>query len=632
MQESWEEYGRFFQLTSALVCIAGYDGYFKELNSAWERVLGYSRSELLSKPWLEFVHPEDREATEEAGRRLTVESREVEGFENRYIKKDGGVAVLRWNVVPSPQERLLYGVAYDVTELRQREFAERLAAARYADLVEQAPALICTYDLDGRFLSVNGNGARALGYEVGEIVGRNLREFVPAEFTEEVDAHFVRVQRRGRDAGCLALTAKDGGRRVLEYSSVLRREPGLEAYVLGYAQDLTEQRHLELELRRVQKLDSIGRLAAGIAHDFNNILSVIASNAELLRRSVAQDAQELREYTEDILAAARNGAKMISQLMSFSRRAELRLETVELQDLVSEAARMLDRLLPDNIEVRVKVQEGLPPIAADRQAVLQILLNLATNARDAMPEGGILEISLWKVLLDDSYRARHPWVSAGEYLCLSCSDTGVGMDADTLERALEPFFTTKPAGKGTGLGLSMVYGLMQQHRGFAHLYSEPARGTVVKLYFPISGSVASSETKAALQGISRSGRGELLLLVEDNELLRRTAKRALNQFGYRVIEASNGREALQTWREHRAEVALILTDFEMPEMGGRELLQAVRAEDPTVPFIFTSGYSVGELGGGVEAGGGVRIVQKPWDLEVLGRVIRAVLDETVRPA
>ncbi|GBD33047.1 Sensor kinase CckA [bacterium HR33] len=630
IRESLEERGRFFQLSSSLMCIAGYDGYFKEINAAWERVLGYSRFELLSRPWLEFVHPEDRQATVEAARRLTIEGREVESFENRYVKADGGVVVLRWNVVPSPEERLLYGVAYDVTELRERERAERLAAARYADLVEQAPALICTHDLGGRFLTVNRNGARALGYEVEEVVGRNLKDFVPREFTGDVDRYLARVRERGWDGGYLTLVSKEGSRRVLEYSSVLRREPDLGIYVLGYAQDVTEERDLERQLRQVQKLDSIGRLTAGIAHDFNNILSVITANAELLRRSVPEEAEDLREDIEDMLRAARNGAKMISQLMSFSRRAELRLEGVELQGVVSEAAGMLDRLLPDNIEVRVEVEEGLPPVAADRQAVLQILLNLATNARDAMPEGGVLTLALSKVSLDDSYSARHPWVAAGEYLCLSCSDTGTGMDAETLERVFEPFFTTKPAGKGTGLGLSMVYGLMQQHRGFAHVYSEPGRGTVVKLYFPAGVAVASMESAAQLQSVSWEGRGECILLVEDNELLRRTARRALTKFGYRVLEAPNGQEGLKTWRERRSEVALVLTDFEMPEMGGRELFQAVRAEDPLVPFVFASGYSVGELGEGVEAGGGVRIVQKPWDLEALGRVIRAVLDESAR--
>ncbi len=384
------------------------------------------------------------------------------------------------------------------------------------------------------------------------------------------------------------------------------------------------RRALEGQLRQAQKMEAIGQLTGGIAHDFNNLLTIILSNVELVKSDLLPGEEGAPDLAE-IEAAARKGAAMVRKLLAFSRTGQLELGPVELTRLVRDLSEMLRRLLPETIAVRVTAARDAPPVLADPGAVEQILLNLATNARDAMPLGGALDIVVESRLLDEEFRDAMGESRAGLYVCLAVADTGGGMEPAVLERLFEPFFTTKPPGVGTGLGMAMVYGLVRQHGGLVDVETAPRRGTTVRVYFP---AAARGEAPARPRESPPPGAGgsETILLVEDEAGIRRVAQRALERAGYRVLTAEDGVEGLDVVRAHGGEIRLVVSDVVMPRCGGPELREAVLRAGHSMPFLFMSGYAARDAGVAEKLEPDLPVLHKPWSVtDLLGRV-RQMLD------
>jgi PAS domain S-box-containing protein len=523
-------------------------------------------------------------------------------------------------------------LALDVSRLvraqHERHRVEKALAqseASFRAFVENAVFGMYRSTREGLFTMVNQTLVEMLGYQSAADL---LQQPVPREIQLNPE---VRT-RLLADTGPIDVFRPrevewrrgDGAVVVLRVSGHAVRDAG--GWTMAYeaiVEDVTERRALEEQLRQSQKLEAVGLLAGGIAHDFNNHLTAILGTVELLRTERADDPELVVEM-DSVKRVCELSAELIKKLLAFSRRQRLDLKVVNLPRLVEDAARMLSRVVPEHIEFKLALEPTGSTVEADTGAVEQILLNLVTNARDAMPQGGTLLLQTYATELDEAYCHSQGWDSPGHYVVLAVSDTGIGMDEATRRRAFEPFFTTKPLGSGTGLGLPSVYGLAKQHGGMAHIYSEPGHGTSVKVYFPAVASAepAATPATATLDGLAGN---ETVLLAEDETRVRRAARRILEKFGYTVIEAADGADALERYRERKDDIALVLTDVVMPRLGGPQLVAAMRSEGYLGPVLYTSGYTARDIEQAAILDPGVPLLPKPWTIpDLLGRVRRSL--------
>ncbi len=410
--------------------------------------------------------------------------------------------------------------------------------------------------------------------------------------------------------------------RVLDVAASAHITPGRHLVTI---RDVTESQQMEAQLRQAQKMEAIGLLTGGMAHDFNNLLTVVLANADLVLESLPDGMDELRDEVGQMIQAATRGSEMVKKLLAFSRRETLERRPVSLEVVLAETQALLARLLPSNITVRTDAAPELPGILADPGAVQHMLINLATNARDAMPTGGVLTMrGGFEVAME-----RHDG-SIGPMVTVIVEDTGRGMDEEVLAHLFEPFFTTKAPGEGTGLGMAMIYGLVQQHDGTIDVQSTPGLGTRVTIGLPLAEVTVPNATPRSAMLI-REGATETILLVEDEEMVRRAGRRILEKHGYRVLQAADGAEALMVLRERGAEIALVVSDVVMPRMGGRELYASLREEGFTMPFLFTSGYTDRMSSDTVALDPSVPVLPKPWTWTELTASVRAALDEGFTP-
>ncbi len=621
-------YRELFEQGLGYLCTHTLDGTLLTANPAAAGALGYDPNELAGQPFERLLAPSVRHFFPQYLERLRSTGR-ANGV-LRVLSKGGDEYLwLYRNVVVDEPSSVPYvlGYAQDVTDLRNTILSERQAASDYRALVEYAGYGIYRATMDGRFLMVNPALVAMLGYESeAELLEVNVATDVYAD--DEVRELLVEQHRnadsieefetrwRRRDDKIITVTLS--GRLV-------RNSQGtLECYEM-FAKDVSEQRALEEQLRHAQKMELVGQLTGGMAHDFNNLLTVILANAALIGAALPANAEGTRTDLEELEAAARRGGAMIKRLLSFSRRVQFPPQPVDIGELLQEFVATLRRLLPETIEIAVENDLALPQVQADPGAVEQIVVNLATNARDAMPDGGILRLEARHARLDASHRAQHGWGNPGQYVRLSATDSGTGMDEEVRVKIFEPFFTTKEAGQGTGLGMPMIYGLIKQHGGFVDVESERDKGTTVQVYFP-----ATTQRPALFMPVQSSeeltGGTETILVVEDEEPVRRAAQRILERFGYRVLLAPDGEEGLQVYQDN-LNVGLVITDVMMPKMNGSQLHRAVREGNPASKFLFISGYNAEELKKTVHMDPAVPFMQKPWTpTEFLIRV-REVLDQ-----
>ena len=516
------------------------------------------------------------------------------------------------------------GVGTDVSERCRAEVALRRSEESHRALVQHASYAIYRSSVDGRFLTVNPALVRMLGYESEQqLLAVDLAVDIYAD-PDERQRILARFEGADVVEGVeVAWRRRDGEEILVRLSGRAVRRPGgaIDCFET-IAEDVTERRALEEQLRQSQKMEAIGQLTGGIAHDFNNLLTIILANAQLVAKALPAPQGDAHADLRDVMSAALRGRVMVKELLGFARRSRLELQSVHLGGLIGDLSGFLRRILPADVEIVTASEEDLPDVRADVHATEQILFNLVTNARDAMPDGGVLRIETRRVHLTEDQRQAWGSVRAGEHVCLSVGDTGVGMDEETRTHMFEPFFTTKPAGKGTGLGLSTVYGLVKQHGGGIDVDSEPGKGTRFRIYFPTADGVAA--VVRPLPGVAEVRGGlETILVVEDDDQLRRSVKRILEAAGYQTVTAADGLEALEALRQTTG-VRLVFSDLVMPRLGGRALYDAARREGHTTPFLFASGYSDPDRAASLDPS--VPLLHKPWTEEdLLGR-IRAILD------
>ena len=504
----------------------------------------------------------------------------------------------------------------------------RRSELNFRSLVTNAPYGICRCDASGKVLDANPAFLELLGYSSAEqMIGRQIFEFYA-----DADQWFILadcLRARGPFKGLTAEWKRaDGTTTGVRVSgrSVSNGKKEAVAFEL-FAEDVTERRALEQQLRQSQKMEAVGRLAGGIAHDFNNLLMVITGYSEFLLERLG-DAPELRAPAQEIASAAERASSLTRQLLAFSRKQMLAPKIVSLNDIVTENLKMLTRMIGEDVDLVMLPGNSLWSVRADAGQIEQVIMNLAVNARDAMPTGGKLTIETSNVTLDEDYSRIHAPLLPGDYVMLAIGDTGAGMDGETQARIFEPFFTTKGQ-KGTGLGLSTVYGIVKQSGGYIWVYSEVGRGTTFKIYLPRVASIG--ETAAAQPAVSAEAQKaepgtETILLVEDEPNLRYLARQFLEKQGYKVIDAADGAVAMQIAVAHEGVIHLLLTDVIMPGMNGRELAQRISEIRPNVKVLYMSGYTENVVGHNGTLDAGVRLLQKPFSLRSLKSRVREVLD------
>lgn len=520
--------------------------------------------------------------------------------------------------------------------VRARERAKATLSSRQEQLRITLDSIgdgVIATDPDGRITELNPTAAALVGVASRDILGQPvdqvLRLLDPDTGASTTLAELQEAGHAPLDA-VLLQGASDVARRVEIARAPLRDAAGTRVGAVFTLRDHTDRLALEEQLQQVQRLEAVGRLAGGVAHDFNNLLFSISSLAELMEMTADEDFPFHKEL-QDILEAVDRGSTLTAQMLSFSRRQVLRLELLDLGRVASELAKMLHRIIGEDIELKYHTADGLALVRADRSQVEQILLNLALNARNAMPDGGRLTLETAHFSMDASDTGQIPDLPPGRYVLLAVSDSGCGMSKEVRERIFEPFFTTMDRGRGSGLGLSMVYGLVQQHGGHIRVHSAAGRGTVIKVYLPVAEPKADDAELAQAAQPPPQGAGETILLAEDEEMPRKLLARTLNQLGYRVIAASDGAHALEVAQEHVGPIHLLLTDVLMPRMAGPDLYRKLVAERPELRVVYLSGYTDSTV---VEHGvlaEDAPFFRKPVSVRKLARTLRQVLSVKGEP-
>jgi PAS domain S-box-containing protein len=508
-------------------------------------------------------------------------------------------------------------------DIRDQELREREALLR--SILETAPEAIVTID-ERAIVESFGSAAEALfGYSADEVVGRNVSMLMPSPYREEHDEYVARYLATGerRIIGIgrvVEAQRKDGSVFPIELA-VGEAAVGGRRIFTGFIRDLTARQRMEQELRQAQKMEAVGQLTGGVAHDFNNLLTVIVGNLEMLEARLTDERQ--RDLLREAQETAQLGAQLTQRLLAFGRRQPLRPERVNLGRLVPETAELLRRTLGETVKLHVNVADDGAEVKIDPGQLQNALLNLAINARDAMPRGGRLTIEVDNFELDADFATLHPGARLGRYVMIAVTDTGTGMSAEVRERAFEPFFTSKEVGVGSGLGLSMVYGFVKQSGGHVDLYSELGLGTSVKMYLPKVSRVGAPEAQRQTSVALPKGEGETVLVVEDEERVRRVSVARLEQLGYSVLEAEDGRAALSQLDRH-PEISVLFSDMVMPGgIGGAELVRLARDKRPDLKVILTSGYAEPKSFEGVRED--TDWLRKPHTLAELAQTMRKVL-------
>jgi PAS domain S-box-containing protein len=624
---------RFFDLSVDLLCVVGPGGRFKRLNPAWERTLGFSLAELKAQRWTDLVHPDDRQQVRAAAEGAVLGT--TARFETRFRCRDGGYRWLQWSTVRVPEEEALYAVARDVTAQKDGEARLRASEAFKAAVLDSALDAIISVDPEGRVVDFNAAAERMFGYWSEHVKGKPVVDLaIPPELREAHLAELASWVSKGRTGILLARAERTGwradGSRFPAELTVTRPQDGPTLFA-GFVRDLTEQkraeeqrRSLEHQLRQAQKMDAMGRVAGGIAHDFNNLLSVILGSTDIAAGALPADAAAARESLDEVKRAAQRASTLVGQLLAFGRRQVLSIKLIDPNSVILDLERILRGLAGEQIDLLLTLGPDVGPVRADRGQLEQAVVNLAVNARDAMPDGGRLRIATANLDLDAAAIPAGSEAKPGPYVRLSVEDTGKGMTSEVAARVFEPFFTTKPSGDGSGLGLAMVYGIVTQSGGFVRFSTAPGKGTAFELYLP-RGEAEATGAPAASAGSADASKhsarpGETVLLVEDEESVRQLLRKILEQRGYKVLLARHGGEALEICRRTEIPIHLLLTDVVMPVLSGPELLRRALAYRPNLKLALMSGYS------DRPAITGIPFIAKPFTASDLTRRIREILD------
>ncbi len=600
------------------------DGWLDWFNTQVYSFCGAENGTLDGDSWTRIVHPDDVcNAVERWKTSLATGATYEAEFRLRNAQGE-----YRWFLTRAVLLAATQGAAGSWigtnTDIHEQKMLEAASTAERDRLwtISQDILLVCDYD--GRITAINPSAERMLGWEENEMVGKLITDFV---HPEDLDQTVREVSKIAQGVATLHFEnryhCRNGGYRLLDWTAV---PDGSRIH--GVGRDITEQRDTEDALRQSQKMEAVGQLTGGIAHDFNNLLQGITGSLEIMEGRVAQGrVQDLGRWLGGAKSSAMRAAALTHRLLAFSRRQPLDPRPVRANPLVSSMEDMLRRTLGENIQLELVTAGGLWLTKCDPNQLESAILNLAINARDAMPEGGKLTIETCNAHLDSAYAARQRDVKPGQYICICVTDTGVGMSKEVISRAFEPFFTTKPTGQGTGLGLSMIYGFTRQSEGYSRIYSELGKGTTIKLYLPrFRGEEDPDELPHSRAEVPGSEAGEVVLVVEDEAVVRGLIVEVLGELGYRAIEASDGAKGLAILQSDQ-KIDLLVTDIGLPELNGRQVADGGRVVRPDLKILFMTGYAENAALASGFLEPGMAMITKPFAMETLAVRIREIIED-----
>ena len=523
-----------------------------------------------------------------------------------------------------PSAPVIEGFITDVSPIHRTQEALRTSEARYRTIFDAVPSLVISLDTDWRIRDCNGRAQEMLGQSPAELRGRALEQWIDPADQGPLRSAFEQVLR-GNGSHHHEYRLRHGGGKTIDvdFRCSLLQGHGPEAQVVCLIEDISERKMLHAQLRQMQKMEALGRLAGAVAHDFNNLLTVIGGYGHMALESLPTN-HAVRSDLEQILAAGERAGSLTRQLLLFSRRHEVDMAVLDLNEVLREVESMLERLIGEDVQLELRLEPQLYNIKADARLIEQVLINLAVNARDAMPSGGELRIETTNVTLSPEGASPYPRMKPGDYAMLAVSDTGTGMTPDVVEHLFEPFFTTKEPGKGTGLGLSSVYAIVEQMQGDIQVYTALGQGSRFMVYLPATTDTQSAPKHAKTPPTPRGS--ETVLLIEDQREVRELVSRILTRLGYSVLPAGNGAEAVATARECAGQIDLVLSDVIMPDQMGPEIVTDLHKEYPDLRVLFMSGYTDQALAGYGVSSDDLALIQKPFTIQQLASRLRELLD------
>jgi PAS domain S-box-containing protein len=634
VRASEERFRRSFHEAATGMSVTALDGRFLEANAAFCRTVGYNEEELRARDFTSITHPDDRDENARLLAELVDGRRQSFVFEKRYLHQQGSTVWARISVSADRdadgRPMRIIGVMEDITAERRARQQLRESEERFRLLSKATNDAIWDWDLVTDLIWWNDGFTTLFGFTRDEIeptivswTGR-----IHPEDLQGVTAAVDRAIARGDASwsGEYRFRRKDGSYAyVLDRGYILREPDGRAVRMIGGMTDLTERRQLEQQYLRAQRLESIGTLAGGIAHDLNNVLAPVLMSIGLLQMD--ERDPERREILSTIEQSAKRGAEMVRQVLSFARGLEGRRIEIHLSHLLRDVMRITNDTFPKNIRVEAQMAPDLWPLLADPTQLHQVLLNLCVNARDAMPNGGRLTIRATNMRVDEHYAAMNIEARVGPHLQIDVEDTGAGIAAEHLDKVFDPFFTTKDLGKGTGLGLSTSLAIVKSHGGFIRVTTEPGQGSCFRVFLPAQAAGTAVDSAVAADAALPRGHGETVLVVDDEAAVRQITKQTLESFGYDVVVAADGSEAVSIYVQNQDRIALVLTDMMMPIMDGPATIRVLRRLNPGVRVIGASGVAVGDGPAPVPDTGIRHFLPKPYTADTLLTMVRQALDE-----
>ncbi len=622
-RESEERFKNVFENAPIGIYRAAPDGRMIMANAALVHMLGYSSFRELMEWDSEHLSSEFKKCIENEG--------QVIGLESTWTRKDGTALIVQENAKAfcDKNGKTLYyeGTIEDITERKQVENAFRESEKRFRTLIENSFTGIFTLDDHFRFVYINREFVRIIGYSREEMIDRDFREFINSD-TEELIVNFAEKQKRDKNSAFekseIEIFAKNGEKRKLVIIISSIQDSTGKVQIMVQILDITEVKKLEAQLLHAQKMEAIGILAGGIAHDFNNLLTAIRGCADMALFEMDESHPVCRDLRE-IQNASERAAELTRELLLFSRKQPMKLVSLDLNHVVGNLHKIIKRLIGEDIEVYTDLSPDLWEINADKGTLEQVIMNFIVNARDAMPDGGKITIRTDNIVVDKPCKRAFPESKSGHFVCMSVTDTGMGMEKEIIQHVFEPFFTTKGVGKGTGLGLSVIYGIVKEHGGWVHVYSEPGQGSTFKIYLPAIFQKTKIEKKEIISKKKLEGNGERILIVEDERHVRELAHKILFKHGYSVFLSENVEEARHVFKREKGNFNLIFSDVVLPDGNGIELVDELLCNDPKLRILLSSGYTDHKSQWPVIQEKGYQFLEKPYTLfALLGAVQQAI--------